>query len=152
MISSGYGEDNYNEIVAFDKALAKAGVQNCNLVAVSSMLSEGARMIPFDTQLLKTGEVIFCVLSRNNSGRGKSAFSGLGVALGSDKSNPTKKYGFVLEAHGNTYNKVNKLLTDGLKEMARIRNFKVDDYKIYIEGSKRIKLKYGCAITILVYR
>ena len=61
-VVTGAGVSRTSPLTAFDRALADAGISQCNLVQVSSILPEGAEQVePAD---ITPGSITFCVLAR----------------------------------------------------------------------------------------
>ena len=126
-ITSGYGEDDVSEINAFDRALMMAGISEANLVPVSSILPE-------DCQELETnpgvtiGEIVHCVLARQDGTQGSSISSGIACILGEREG---KRYGLVMEAHGNNgKEELEKDLGYRIDIMCELRGFKKHSSKI----------------------
>lgn len=152
LVRKGVGQSHHSNILAFDSALRNASMNQYNLVPVSSMLSSGSREIFYSKKLFEIGEVIFCVLSQTYGEQGQQMYAGLGYALGFDKRTK-KRYGFVLERHNRAgHRALRRDIEVGLKQMARIRNFRITEKKIYLSGLKKIKKRFACALVILIYR
>lgn len=153
-IVRGCGQDELSPIIAFDKALKQAGLYHCNLVPVSSILAENSREIKFFPKLIQAGEIIFCVMARADGLRNQSTTSAIGYAFCEDKKNG-EKYGFVLEHHSKeamSRKEIETNLKKGLNEMAKIRSVKIMKKNIVYSKLDKIDKKYGCCITVLVYR
>lgn len=151
-ITGGIGEDNHQKLLAFDKALMMAGINQCNLVLVSSMLPHGAKLISKSRAEILTGEIVFCVMARNDGRKGESIYSGIGYATGYDKES-NKEYGFVLEGSNKLGESgLRKELISGLKIMAELRNFEIQHCDVITRGIKKIKSSFGSAIVSLIYR
>jgi arginine decarboxylase len=83
---------------AFELALRDAGIQQCNIVSVSSIIPPGCKMISKEQglKMLKPGEITFMVLARNSSNEPhRLVASTIGVAIPSGKNN----YGYLSEHH-----------------------------------------------------
>ena len=80
-------------LASFEWALRDAGIAQYNLVSVSS-----CKKISRDRgiKMLKPGEIIFCVLARNESNEPNRL---LGAAIGSAIPKGQKKYGYLSEHH-----------------------------------------------------
>jgi arginine decarboxylase len=87
-----------DRLASFELALRAAGIEKCNLVTVSSILPPNAKFISKEEgiQLLKPGQVTFCVMARietNEPNRLMSASVGLAVPK------DTNNYGYLSEHH-----------------------------------------------------
>jgi arginine decarboxylase len=87
------------KLTAFEFALRDADIEQQNLVAVSSILPPGCKVIsrPLGVASLHPGEITFCVLARaetNEAGRRINA--SIGMASPTDP----KMYGYISEHHG----------------------------------------------------
>jgi arginine decarboxylase len=148
-IVKGKGEDNLSPINAFDKALMDAGIANQNLVPVSSILPEGAKELNCPSDL-QPGEIVYCVLAKCTGKKGEAISAGLAYGLGKDD---IKRYGIVMEGCDNAgSNNLKHKLELRIKEMAKIRNMELREFKIKIESIPEVKQKYGCVIVTLIYR
>src|SRR3989338_7155611 len=113
---SGSGISRISRLNAFDKALTDAGISQCNLVPVSSILPTDAKQVKYTR--IKPGTITFCVLSRMDNESGKSIGAGVGLAM--CKGIKTKeKFGIVAEDSGNkTEKELNRDIKEKLLEMA----------------------------------
>ena len=150
-ITKGIGEDDHSSVLAFDKALMDAKIHQYNLVPVSSMLPYGAKKVQFSHKFFDIGEIVFCVLSKADGRMGQSLVVGLGYALGYDRVSK-KRYGFILEGHGNNILGLKKSLGVGLHNMARLRKFTIEQNEIFTVSLRSIKCQFGCALVALIYR
>lgn len=87
-----------NQLQSFEMALRDAHIEQYNLVSVSSIFPPGCRRIEREDglRMLKPGEVIFCVLSKNSCYEaGRVLAAAVGCAI------PTEKgyYGYLSEHH-----------------------------------------------------
>jgi arginine decarboxylase len=83
---------------SFELALRDAGIQQCNIVNVSSIVPPGAKLLPREKglQMLSPGEITFVVLSRNSTNEPHRLIaSSLGVAIPIGK----ETYGYLSEHH-----------------------------------------------------
>lgn len=87
-----------DRLASFEDALKKAGIEKCNLVYVSSILPPYCEVLPRDKglELLKPGQVTFCVMARNETNEPNRLVS---VAIGVAKPKDTKIYGYLSEHH-----------------------------------------------------
>jgi arginine decarboxylase len=89
-----------DRLASFEQALRKAGIENQNLVYVSSILPPKCKIITKEEgmNLLKPGEITFCVMARvetNEPNRLSSA--AIGLAVPNDRE---EHYGYLSEHHG----------------------------------------------------
>jgi arginine decarboxylase len=93
----GVGRDK-ERLKSFELALRNAGIEKFNIVNVSSILPPGCKIIPKDKGLamLKPGQVIFCVMARNETHEPNRLISAaIGCAVPADTNN----YGYLSEHH-----------------------------------------------------
>ena len=96
-LTKGVGRHK-EQLQSFELALRDAGIQQCNIVSVSSIIPPGCEMIPREhgLKMLKPGEITFMVLARNSSNEPHRLMaSTIGVAIPSGKKN----YGYLSEHH-----------------------------------------------------
>ncbi len=94
----GKGVGKHKEsLQSFELALRNAGIQYCNLVNVSSIISPGCKLITKDKGLsMEPGEITFIVLARNSTNEPHRLIAAsIGAAFPSGKSN----YGYLSEHH-----------------------------------------------------
>jgi len=87
-----------DKLHSFELALRDAGIEKCNLVLVSSILPPGCEILSKakGIELLKPGQITFCVMSRNESNEPNRLISAsVGLAVPTDKS----AYGYLSEHH-----------------------------------------------------
>ena len=83
---------------SFELALRNASIENFNLVSVSSILPPGCKKVPKEKGLeyLKPGEVVFCVLAKNETNEPNRLISAsIGCAIPADAT----QYGYLSEHH-----------------------------------------------------
>jgi arginine decarboxylase len=145
-ITSGKAISPVSELNAFDLALKKAGIAQCNLVCVSSILPKDCNEMT--KQNIEAGSITYSVLARMDGDEGTTI--GAGIAWAWAKS---KKYGLVAEAHGYMDKKaLEETLEWKIKEMAKIRGIKIGSTQMQIEVLRVPMDNYGCVISALVYR
>jgi arginine decarboxylase len=110
---TGIHKDRLN---SFEDALRDAGIEQFNLVTVSSILPPQCQIISRKRGLdmLQTGEIVHCVMSRidsNESNRLLSAAIGLAVPADREKS-----YGYISEHH--SYGQTAAIAGDYAEDMA----------------------------------
>ena len=145
-ITSGKAVSPVSELNAFDLALKKAGIAQCNLVAVSSILPKSCEEI--NRHDIPAGCITYSVLARMDGEEGTAI--GAGIAWAWAKS---KKYGLVAEAHGYMDKKaLEETLDWKIKEMAKIRSIQIGPIQMKLESLRVPMDNYGCVISALVYR
>ena len=145
-VTSGTGMD-ISELNAFDLALKGAGVSECNLVTVSSILPPDPKEI--DPVRITPGTITFCVMTRMDGRSGETI--GAGLAYGICEKDGVK-FGLVSEHHGyhsKTYLK--QILNDKLNRMAEIREVKLCDSKFCLESMEVKSGLFGTVVALLVY-
>jgi len=114
-ITYGTGERS-TKISAFDKALYDAGIGNYNLIRLSSVIPEEAKVIieKINWNYKEHGYKLFVVLSEClETIRGKYAYAGLGWIT---QSNHVGK-GFFVEHSSSSEEKVKNIINDGFDSM-----------------------------------
>jgi len=87
-----------DKLTSFELALRDAGIERFNLVTVSSILPPHCEIVPKAKGLpmLKDGEIVFVVLSRNESNEHNRLISAsVGAAIPAERS----QYGYLSEYH-----------------------------------------------------
>lgn len=87
-----------DKLASFELALRDAGIEKCNLVAVSSILPPNCKIISRSEGLnyIKPGQITFCVISRGETNEPSRLVSAsIGMAKPSDGNN----YGYLSEHH-----------------------------------------------------
>lgn len=96
-LTKGVGKHK-EQLQSFELALRNAGIQQCNLVNVSSIVPPGCKLIPKEKglKLISPGEITFVVLARNSTNEPHRLIAAsIGVAIPSGKNN----YGYLSEHH-----------------------------------------------------
>lgn len=147
-VTSGKAVSSISNLNAFDTALWRAGIAQCNLVSVSSILpAEAKEVSPFP---ITPGTITFAVLSRMDGLAGQTICAG--IAWGWTMNGEGLGYGLVAEDHGYKSEEALRLeLRLKLREMAEVRGVKLTDEKFRIEHLKVPEKRYGCVLTALVY-
>ena len=86
-------------LTSFELALRDAGIEQYNLVTVSSIFPPGCQIVSKEEGIahLSPGEVVFVVMSRNSTNEpGRVINTSIGVAIPMDSST----YGYLSEHHG----------------------------------------------------
>lgn len=102
-----------NKLNSFELALRDAGIQKFNLVIVSSILPPSCKKVSISRGLekLSPGEIVFCVMARNESNEPDRLISAsVGIAVAND----TTQYGYISEHHsyGETEEKAGEFAED----------------------------------------
>ena len=143
--TSGNAISTVSELNAFDLALKKAGIAQCNLVSVSSILPPECK----ERKLRKIppGSITYAVIARMDGEEGTNI--GAGIAWTWEKN---KSYGLVAEAHGYMgRGALKEILEWKVREMAKIRGIEIDSANYRMEVLRVPMDNYGCVIAALVY-
>jgi len=144
-VTSGKAISPVSELNAFDLALKKAGIAQCNLVSVSSILPQGCKGRRW--RKIPAGSITFAVMARMDGDEGTTIGAGIAWAWEKDK-----KFGLVAEAHGYMDMKALKeTLEWKIREMAKIRGIEIDKISYRTEVMRVPMDNYGCVISALVY-
>jgi len=87
-----------DKLSSFELALRNAGIEQCNLVYVSSIVPPNCKIISKEEgiKLLQPGQITFCVMARNCTNEPNRLISAaIGLAVPKDKSN----HGYLSEHH-----------------------------------------------------
>ncbi len=146
-VTSGVANGAPSELNAQDLALREAGIGDCNLVGVSSIIPSGAKEIrPVP---IPKGAVTFCVLTRMTGAEGERVGAGLAWAWG--RTQAGERYGIVAELQGNGLpSEIESLVRADLLGMAEARHMVLEDIHTRVE-SVICREGFGCAVAILVY-
>jgi arginine decarboxylase len=144
-ITSGKAISPISELNAFDLALKKAGIGQCNLVPVSSILPPKCRNRKW--RKIPAGSITHAVIARMDGSEGTTIGAGIAWAWESER-----KFGLVAEAHGYMDARALKeTLRWKIKEMAKIRDIQIDRISYRMEVLRVPMDNYGCVISTLVY-
>jgi len=127
---------------SFELALRDAGIGKCNIVNVSSIIPPGCRVISKEhgLKMLKPGQIIFCVLSKNHTNEPHRLISAaIGAAVPSD---PTM-YGYISEYHsfGETAEKAGRYAEYLAASMlAELHGLKIDLSKSWDQAKKELRI------------
>ncbi|MEM2935555.1 MAG: pyruvoyl-dependent arginine decarboxylase [Candidatus Bathyarchaeia archaeon] len=144
-VTSGKALSNVSELNAFDMALEKAGIGQCNLIPVSSIIPPNCQEIK--GKEIPIGAITYTVMARME-GKGREKI-GAGIAWAWEKN---KKYGLVMETCGPLDEKgIKETLEGKLREMAKVRGIEIAEIKYRTEVLKVPPNHYGSVIAALVY-
>jgi arginine decarboxylase len=144
-ITSGYAISPVSDLNAFDLALLNAQICEQNLVAVSSVIPDGA--VEVDIKPIPMGAVTFCVLSQMRGYSGENIAAGIAYTYRKDGHG-----GYVAEGHlhGNAAD-LKYELERKMKEMSRIRGVEFGEIRFRIEELSVPQGRYGCCVSALVF-
>ena len=146
-VTSGGAQDQESALNAFDRALRKGKVTQCNLVSVSSILPRDSEEVELAD--IPAGSIVFCVLARMNGQSGDRIGAGLGWGWIENKK---ERYGIVAEHHGYSSAKyLREKLVLKLERMAKLRNMKLTSYKTKVESLEVDENHFGSVIVALIY-
>jgi arginine decarboxylase len=144
-VTSGKACSSISELNAFDLALKKAGIAQCNLVPVSSILPPGC--VEKRRQNIPIGSITHTVIARMDGNEGTTI--GAAISWCWEKE---KRYGIAAEAHGYMDRKALKEIAEWkIREMAKIREIEVGEVHFRIETMRVPMDNYGCVLSTLVY-
>lgn len=144
-VTSGKAISSVSELNAFDRALEDAGISQCNLVQVSSILPPGCR--EGKLREIPAGSIIHTVMARMNGTEGMTISAGIAWAW-----EENGKYGLVVEAHEQMNQKSLKATLEWkIKEMARARGIEIGEISHRTEALTVPLKNYGCVIAALIY-
>lgn len=144
-VTSGKALSPVSKLNAFDMALENAGIGQCNLVSVSSILPPNCKERKW--KKIPVGSITYTVLARIDGDEG--ATIGAGIAWSWEKD---KRFGLVAEAQGDMDQRALKeTLEWKIKEMAKVRGVEIGKVNYRTEVLEVPKNKYGCVIAALVY-
>ncbi len=96
-LTKGVGVDK-NRLSSFELALRSAGIEQFNLVYVSSILPPLCKIVPRSEGLrhLESGEIVYCVMARSETDEPNRLISAsIGLAVPKNR----KQYGYLSEHH-----------------------------------------------------
>jgi len=154
-VTSGVGVD-LDQTSAFDFALRDAGISECNLVEVSSILPAKAVEIDRRSIMVTPGNITFCVISRADGQSGELIGAGIGygwlVGKEREEKGEQREFGIICEHHGHYSREyLAEKIQDELYKMAEIRNKKLVKKKSVVESIEVEKGKFGSVVVALVF-
>lgn len=143
--TSGKAISGVSDLNAFDLALMHAGIEEQNLVAVSSIIPPEAVEVP--RCRLPMGAVTHCVLAQMRGRSGDLISAGIGYAYRKDGSG-----GYVAESHiFGGEEAVKNDLRRKIAEMEKIRGIELSEPTLITETLEVPDGKYGCCLASLVF-
>jgi arginine decarboxylase len=144
-ITSGKATSPVSELNAFDLALEKAKISQCNIVTVSSILPQ--KCVEVELQKIPVGSITYAVLARMDGDEGTTIGAGIAYGFSSDMS-----YGIVAETHGYMDSEALKeILEWKIQEMAKIRHIRLKNITYRTDVLRVPMDNYGCVVCALVY-
>ena len=153
-VTAGTGMDQ-EQMNAFDHALQAAGISECNLVEVSSILPANAQEMSRENVRLLPGEITFCVLSRADGKAGERIGAGIGYGwLGSkdERGEVQRAYGIICEHYGHysrTY--LAEKIREKLIRMAELRGKRLVKMDVLAESVEVERGAFGSVVVALVF-
>lgn len=146
-IASGLGSGP-TALAAFDAALRSAGIEDYNLIPLSSVIPGGAELerVRIDSPPSEYGHRLYVVMARHETSElGEEAWAGLGWTQESDSGR-----GLFVELHGTSRRSVESAIDATLDSMKEARRYEYGKNEsevagIVCEGSP------VCALVIAVY-
>ena len=144
-ITSGKAISPVSQLNAFDRALKNAGIAQCNLVQVSSILPPGCKERTL--REIPAGSIIHTVMAKMDGTEGMTISAGIAWAW--EKND---KYGLVAEAHGQMDQESLKVTLEWkIREMAKTRGIEISETGYRTEALTVPLENYGCVIAALIY-
>jgi arginine decarboxylase len=144
-VTSGKATSGVSDLNAFDLALLHAGIEEQNLVAVSSIIPPEAEEVPCCR--LPMGAVTHCVLAQMRGRDGDRISAGIGYAYRKDGYG-----GYVAESHiFGGEEAVRNDLRRKIAEMQKIRGVELSEPTIVTETLEVPENGYGCCLASLVF-
>jgi len=142
-MTAGTGESDASALNAFDRALVEAGISQCNLVPVSSILPKTAKET--EPVKIKPGEITFVVMGKSVGRLGDHISAG--VAIGRVKVG--ESHMIVESSQDCSLEELRGELQNQLSEMANARGWQLEDI---IDETCEIEVKksYGAAVAAVV--
>ncbi len=136
------------ELGAFDAALRNAGVENYNLIPLSSIIPAGGVLerTPIGTLSTEYGHRLYVVMARHQTTRvGEEVWAGLGWTQESDSGR-----GLFVELYGSSKREVENAIEATLESMKQARPYDYGKNESEVVGV-RCESDPVCALAIAVY-
>ncbi len=144
-VTSGKGINKTSELNAFDLALLQAGIGDCNLVSVSSVLPIGIRQV--DRVPIARGAITHAVLARYAGGEGEVISAGIAYGFRTDGQG-----GYVAEAHlHGTQKSLKEFLRWRMQEIAHFRGVELRRIQYRTEELSIPMDHYGVCVASCVF-
>ncbi len=153
-VTSGVGMDS-EYANAFDLALRDAGIGECNLVEVSSILPAQAVETERSSVMITPGNITFCVMSRAEGKSGEVIGAGIGygwIGKENEHGEEQREFGIICEHHGHcSRGYLAGKVQEKLYKMAEIRDNKILKKGLLVESVEVEKGKFGSVVVALVF-
>ena len=148
-VTGGAAVSRESELNAFDEALMQAGIAQCNLVPVSSILPADA--VEVDYVYITPGTITFVIMAVEVAGPGAPISAG--VVWGFGTTEDGVRYGLVAEAHGRkSREELRAELERKIRRMAEARRMELESLKYRIESLEQIpEGAYGAVVAAVVF-
>ncbi len=162
-VTSGVGM-YFEQANAFDLALHDAGISECNLVEVSSILPAKAEEIERSEAVVTPGEITYCVMSRADGASGEVIGAGIGYGWIWEENEggiEQKDFGIICEHHGHYSSRyLEEKIKEKLYKMAETRvrdketklRMKIEEKKLEVKSVEIEDGKFGSVVVALVFR
>ncbi len=147
--TKGRAQSRESPLNAYDEALMDAGIAQCNVVGVSSIIPPDAEKI--DPVEITPGTITFVVNAHMDGSDGETIGAGIGYAYGVRKDGT--RYGIVAEDHGHKDKQaVEKELRDRLYRMAHVRKLDLETPELVALSIDTIERHhFGSVLAAFVY-
>jgi len=144
-VTSGKAYSPTSELNAFDNALKEAGIAQCNLVQVSSILPKGC--VEKKWIDVPVGAITYAVIARMDGIEGQNIGSAISWSW-----EENGKGGVVAETHGFMDEAALLEIAEWkIKEMAKIREITINKVNHVYQTLKVPMDNYGCVIAALIF-
>jgi len=144
-LTSGRGVSTVSPMNAFDRALMEAGIAQCNLLPVSSIIPPGCRERRW--KKLDPGTITPVILAKAEGSSGETI--GAGLAWAWEKEG---RLGLVAEVYGHYDRKALTMCLEArVKEMAEARGVEIGEINMRFEVMKVPQGAFGCVLVALVF-
>ena len=144
-LTSGRGTSSVSPMNAFDKALLKAGIAQCNLMLVSSVIPPNCKERRW--KRIGPGAITPVIMAKAIGGPGETI--GAGLAWAWEKEG---RFGVVAEVYGHYDRKALMMaLKDRVLEMGNTRGVELNEPSYRFEVMKVPQGVYGCVLVALVF-
>jgi len=121
---------------AMQKALIEAGIQQCNIIEVSSVLDPDAQWVDYDKKSIPHAAIAFSVFAHQGGTNGETIGAGVGVAWMKGREGVRKAY--VVEASGyKTEGRIKRDIMLSLVDIADAENLVITPTPYFTKGMKR---------------
>ena len=139
---------DFEQAAAFDFALCDAGIGECNLVGVSSILPVNAVEKERSNVILTPGEITFCVMSRADGKSGEVIGAGIGYGRKVEENGS----GIICEHHGHhSESYLIVKIREKLYKMAEIRAKEIVVNGLKAKSVEVEEGKFGSVVVALVF-